>query len=176
MEILKKWDAQGPFKVASWVSYKNPRTKKTKTFLDYRAMDKNLQTFANHKGLYFIFCRRSLVLLYPVYIGMTSQTFRTRLNQHKREVLGDISIYNWRVNFCKDFVVYVKDLNIATAKFLESTFLAAFNFARNTEENIGKRDLDSNAIASFADGKAHLKKVLTDEIKILKNFGKILVG
>ena len=70
----------------------------------------------------------------------------------------------------------MKDLNIATAKFLESTFLAAFNFARNTEENIGKRDLDSNAIASFADGKAHLKKVLTDEIKVLGNFGKILVG
>ena len=162
LTMLSNWGAQGPFVVASWENQES---------LNFDEMNKNLDQFKNLPGgLYFIFCRaESSRFVYPVYVGMTSQSFYARLSQQKYQVLSDISSDKWEINFCKKFVVYVKFVSTPTAKFLESIFLAAFNFARNIMENIGTRNIDKNAIETPVDGIKHFKDILMDEIARLNN-------
>ena len=95
-----------------------------------------------------------------MYVGKTGQDFDTRLKQHRkpRGVLAEISRIQWQADFCEKFVVYVKDLDITSAKFFESVFLAAFNFARNKEENNEKRGLYCNASLIAPKSKSTSKK------------------
>ena len=107
---------------------------------------------------------------------MTSQKFSARLKQHmNNDVLKQISNTEWEYGFCKKFVVYVKNMDIAAAKFFESTFLAAFNFARNHLENVEKR-LELHRYANQVGGTVHFKRVMDAKIKDLSNLGNMLVG
>ena len=89
----------------------------------------------------------------PIYIGITSRSFKQRFAEHKRD--GVIQKYNDRTQQNPDpylvtdanlplhhWSLAVAEFEVGTpmvAKMYESIFLAAFNFPLNTEENGGAR-------------------------------------
>ena len=112
--------------------------------LKYHEIPKDeLSKLGKSKGIYFICCSNEAFTeaVYPVYVGITSETFSERLRKHKQKggVFAKIYDDEWESDVCQDFTLYTKEMDITTAKFLESTFLAAFDFARNAEENDGRR-------------------------------------
>ena len=132
--------------------------------LEYYQIDKDeLSKLGKSKGIYFICCSNKAFreAVYPVYVGITSETFFERVRKHTQKggVFAKIYDEEWESGFCQDFTLYTKEMDITTAKFLESTFLAAFDFARNAEENDGRR---SNLVKERrkTDGQGHFFKTL----------------
>ena len=101
----------------------------------------------NGNGLYFIFWSayanaddiKKQDQIYPLYIGITGRTFKQRLLEHiDHGVVDKITSGDWPtekgiVNLKP--IVYVVNIPLPVAKFLESVFLSAFDFPMNVEEN-----------------------------------------
>ena len=107
------------------------------------------------KGVYVIWSSD----LRPVYVGITSRKFSTRFNEHisKGKIIPG------------EFASIENIKSPAVAKFLESTFLAAFNFARNKLENGQVRtDLVKGEITTEV-GKVHLTNILKEWLPYLEN-------
>ena len=94
-----------------------------------RVLSKDENGGSSNGGVY-LFC----VEQYPVYIGITSD-FHTRFDQHRRndKVIPLLKKYHY-------LEAYEMKLPVVTAKVVESMFLAAFDFALNTDENPPARD------------------------------------
>lgn len=107
-----------------------------------------------NKGLYVFFVRIESSY-YPVYVGYTGNNFYERFRNHgvyakvqERQVNNKIDQLCVGVFPCD-----------AGAKTLESLFLKAFNFALNSEENEGVRDiLDLSQRSQFSKSKEILRK------------------
>ena len=114
--------------------------------------------------MYFICCTvRNDDYPWPVYVGMTNTNFKDRLDGHKslpKGVLAQIEKIGWELGFCRDFLLYAIAADTPAAKFLESTFLAAFDFARNELENDEKRALVRAGHNVDIDAGRHLAKTL----------------
>ena len=136
--MLNKW-ASDPIEIAGFKDVGTTRTGFELRLVAY-VIEENAKKVLNNKGIYFICCTNPKAV-YPVYVGITSQTFFKRLSKHKEKggVLARIYDEKWGLDVCQDFTLYVKKMDIPAAKFLESTFLAAFDFARNKEENDERR-------------------------------------
>ena len=102
------------------------------------------QTPNDHSGLYIFFIE-SNSKQYPIYIGITSRSFRKRFTEHRSDSEGVINQFvNGRfpqnVPHHRRIGLFLKVKCIALdypmiAKLLESVFLAAFDFCLNKEEN-----------------------------------------
>ena len=78
----------------------------------------------------------------PIYVGMTGRTFRKRFQEHAANgVIADFFTPGriMPTNPCNLYVAGF-NFNAPAAKLLESIFLSAFDFARNTEENGAARN------------------------------------
>lgn len=106
-------------------------------------------------GMYIIWDEELL----PVYIGITGRTFADRFQEHINS--GKITT--------KMFASMIQ-MKLPVAKFLESTFLTAFNFARNEQENdkVRELELEQNKI-SVQDGKKKFAKILSEYVQFLQN-------
>ena len=156
----------------AWYGYRLSVKEETKVVLNYNILTKDQEDKLKGKGIYFICCTTDKNGVYPLYVGMTArQTFYDRLNQHKRkDVLADIRNSQWGHGFCKKFIFYVKEVNDPlTTKYLESIFLAAFNFPRNTQENIQTRNLDKSGTDYKDEGKKHLNIIVEKMKAYLEN-------
>ena len=121
---------------------------------------------------FFICCSTAKNEIYPVYVGVTSRSFKDRLAKHKGKdgVLSGIHCQRWELDFCDDFLLYVKVADPPAAKFLESTFLAAFDFARNKQENGKKREELVKSEVPYSDqiGKKQLWNTIDEKLENLK--------
>ena len=133
--------------------------------LEYYQISVDEQVYLEtYKGVYFICCTvENDKYPWPVYVGMTAQNFKKRLDNHKTlpgGVLAQIKNIGWEHDFCRDFLLYAIAADTPAAKFLESTFLAAFDFARNKLENDEKRALVRDGNDVGIDAGTHLWKAL----------------
>ena len=167
--MLNKWKASDPIEFAGFRASRSTRL--NNIILDYYTLnEKANKALAKQGGIYFICCQTNTKDIYPFYVGMTGQTFNERLGQHKiRGVFQGIDNEKWESDFCKDFTVYVKEADVPTAKFLESTFLLAFDFARNKEENYKKDARRLLRNVPTVDREKHFHQILDDKFKNLKS-------
>ena len=162
------WGTDGPIEIGNAVPAGHP------------AFDK--------KGVYFIFWT-SLAnyddsdnqdQIYPVYVGITGRTFAERFTQHINKDTGVIyRIKNtlWpttgNIHGLSKVIVYLINVPLPVAKFLESTFLAAFDFAMNTEENQGLRTgLEQDDAEKVLDGHSHFIDIQQDVLAYITEFNQ----
>ena len=162
------WETDGPIEIGNAVPAGHP------------AFDK--------KGVYFIFWT-SLAnyddsdnqdQIYPVYVGITGRTFAQRFTEHINRDTGVIHrIKNtlWpttgNIHGLTKVIVYLIDVPLPVAKFLESTFLAAFDFAMNTEENQGLRTgLEQDDAEEARAGYKRFVDVQEELLKYITDFNK----
>ena len=167
-KMLKHWKTLDPVKVSHFtygISGRRPILK------HYEIDKEDKDELDAHRGVYFICCSTVKNDIYPVYVGVTSQSFKDRLTGHKGKggVLSDIHCNKWELGFCDDFLLYVKAADPPAAKFLESTFLAAFDFARNKAENGEKREELVKSEVRYSDqiGKERLWETIDEKLENL---------
>ena len=165
VKMLTKWATMGDIEIAMYDRDRNFKTS---------AIDEKVKMELNKRsGIYFICCthgRRDEI--YPVYVGMTTQTFYGRLNQHINNDNGqlkEIEKEKWERYSCNKFTLYIKQADTAVAKFLESTFLAAFDFARNTQENENRRRYLETRFSNELVARDHFHKILMMKKEYLEN-------
>ena len=107
----------------------------------------------------------------PVYVGITGRKFSTRFQEHINS--GKIKD-NWIKN--ENVFASVMPMDLPTAKFLESTLLAAFDFALNKEENDEVRYNLGIGEVSVKDAQAHFAGILHNGITYLQSLEGIKVG
>ena len=95
------------------------------------------------KGLYIFYLQDSN-RKYPVYVGYTGRTFRTRFNEHATRESGVIWKYN-NGRFMGGTTGYTlrvctADFKPATAMCITYVFLNVFDFALNSTHNGNTRD------------------------------------
>ena len=174
--MLEKWRTLGPIKIAEFVMPSSERLPQELRLQVVKIPKDKKDILKINGGIYFICCENTDKGTYPVYVGMTGQTFNERLKQHRREkgVLAEIYSEGWEKNFCQIFTLYVMAADIPTAKFLESTFLDAFDFARNKEENSKTKARPLVTDGFDVDGKTHFLETLNDKFINLENTINIL--
>lgn len=160
--MLHHWKTLGPIKIARFVDTfsEGVLTPSLKAYQISRDVMRHLK---RNKGVYFICCTvENDNYPWPVYVRMTSKNFKHRLDEHKgpKGVLKKIEKIRWEHGFCQDFLLYVIAADTPAAKFLESTFLAAFDFARNKLENGKRRALVRGGNDVGIDAGRHLGKTL----------------
>ena len=153
--MLNHWKTLGPINIARFVYTPN---------LEYYQISEDVNShLKRYKGVYFICCTvENDDYPWPVYVGMTSTNFDERLDKHQspKGVFAEIEENGWEHGFCRDFLLYAIAADTPAAKFLESTFLAAFDFARNELENDKKRALVRGGNDVGIDAETHLWKTL----------------
>ena len=135
----------------------------------------NPPTF-NAKGIYVIWYRQQHTApvqdeLYPMYVGITGRKFSTRFKEHIKSRTID---QNWTNK--KNVFASVMPMDLPLAKFLESTLLAAFNFALNKQENDGERDYLAMGAVSVKNAQAHFAGILNNYVRHLVTLKNIKVG
>lgn len=167
-KMLKHWKTLDPVKISHFTYGVSGRTP---TLKHYEIEQNDKDELDAHRGVYFICCSTVKNDIYPVYVGVTSQSFKDRLAEHKGKggVLSEIHCNKWEFGFCDDFLLYVKAADTPAAKFLESTFLAAFDFARNEVENDEKRKMLVKSEVPNSDeiGKEHLWETIDEKLENL---------
>ena len=122
-------------------------------------------------GMYVIWYEDFLKLLYPMYVGITSRRFSTRFKEHIKSGKIDGNLIEEKRVFAS-----VMQMNLPSAKFLESTLLVAFNFALNKQENDGVRDYLVEETALVQQGQDHFAGILNNCVEYLQNLKNIKVG
>lgn len=97
----------------------------------------------NQRGLYMFYIETGSIR-YPIYVGVTGRSFRTRFLEHRNG--GIIHLYNqanggfpqnipFQQRHQYPLNVICVPLSFPVAKFIESVFLVNFDFCLNREEN-----------------------------------------
>ena len=145
------------------------------------------ETLTSH-GLYFFFWSaykdannvNKQDQIYPLYVGITGRTFKQRFKEHIRDgVVNKITSGQWPkqkgiTNL--RLIVYAVDMPLPVAKFFESVFLYAFDFAMNSDENEGERQgiqiteslSVSDGYDTFKEGYEYIMTSFTDHMEPLK--------
>ena len=130
----------------------------------------NVEQFTG-KGVYFICYGATADTAYPLYVGITRRAFSVRFKEHmgKDGKINLILNSQSAQNPSETVFVATMEMELAFAKFVESTLLFVFDFALNKQENdVIRTQLRVGETFPYEEAQAFF-------IRELKTFAKLLV-